>query len=94
MQPKEKAKELVVSMSFSTYSLKGIEMGEYFTIPQNKFAKQCALKAVDEIINSTPLDPSHVDWDDCGSTHQYWYEAQKKEALKFWQEVKQEIEKL
>ena len=56
--------------------------------------KVCALIAVDEILNARPLDPNYVDWDDCGATHQYWYEAQKEEALKFWQEVKQEIEKL
>jgi hypothetical protein len=57
-------------------------------------AKQCALIAVEEILNARPLDPNYVDWDDCGAAHQYWYEAQKEEALEFWQEVKQEIEKL
>jgi hypothetical protein len=83
MTPKEKAEELVYkfddTMEFST--------------PQ-RFAKQCALIAVDEILNARPLDPNYVDWDDCGAAHQYWYEAQKEEALEFWQEVKQEIEKL
>ncbi len=57
-------------------------------------AKECALLAVNEILNSRPLDPNYVDWDDCGGTHQYWYQAQKEEAFVFWQEVKQEIEKL
>jgi len=56
--------------------------------------KQCALIAVDEIINSEPRYPSNVDWDDCGATHQYYYEAQMEEALNYWKEVKQEIQNL
>lgn len=83
MTPREKAEELVFkfddTMEFST--------------PQ-RFAKECALIAVDEIINSRPLEPNDADWDDCGATHKYWYDSQKEEALKFWQEVKQELEKL
>jgi hypothetical protein len=58
------------------------------------FGKELALKAVDEIINSSPRYPSNVDWDECGATHQYYYEEQREEALKYWQEVKEEIEKL
>ena len=58
--------------------------------PEEK-AKECALIAVDEIINSRPLEPNHADWDDCGATHKYWYDAQKEEALKYWQEVRKEI---
>ena len=80
MTPKEKAKELV----------------DKFKIHQPVWevesdAKHYALIAVDEILNSRPLWPNDADWDDCGATHKYWYEAQKEEALKFWQEVKQEI---
>ncbi len=56
--------------------------------------KECALIAVDEILRSEPRSPSNVDWDDVGGTHQYYYEAQREEADKYWQEVKQEIEKL
>jgi hypothetical protein len=52
------------------------------------------LTAVDEIINSSPLEPNFADWDDCGGEHRYWYDAQKTHALHFWQEVKKEIEKL
>jgi hypothetical protein len=52
------------------------------------------LIAVDEIINSEPRNPSNVDWDDCGGTHEYYYEAQREEADKYWREVKQEIENL
>jgi hypothetical protein len=60
----------------------------------NPFAKQCALIAVDEIIKSEPRSPSDVDWDDCGATHQYYYEAQREEADKYWQEVKNHIQEL
>jgi hypothetical protein len=83
MTPKEKANELVYkfddTMEFST--------------PQ-RFARKCALIAVDEILRSEPRSPSDIDWDDVGGTHQYYYEAQREEADKYWQEVKKEIEKL
>ena len=59
-----------------------------------KDAKKCAFAAVDELIKSEPRYPSNVDWDDVGGTHKYYYEAQIDEAKKYWQEVKQEIEKL
>jgi hypothetical protein len=61
------------------------------TIPA---AKECALIAVDEILKTEPRYPSNVDWDDVGGTHQYYYEAQREEADKYWLEVKQEIQKL
>lgn len=57
-------------------------------------AKQCALIAVDEIINSTPSEPNFADWDDCGWEYRYFIDAQKTHALHFWQEVKKQIEKL
>ena len=79
---KEKASELIVDFQLKCKTLDYQE------------AKQCALIAVEEILNARPLDPNYVDWDDCGAAHQYWYEAQKEEALEFWNEVKQEIEKL
>lgn len=81
MTQKEKAKEL---------------LDKYFwkAVQTKKQAKQCALIAVDEILNAEPRCPSDVDWDDVGGTHQYYYEAQREEAEKFWQEVKKEIEKL
>lgn len=62
MTPKEKAKELVLKY--------------YLLIPMNtiSFAKQCALIAVDEILNL------------------YW--LHDKKGFDYWQEVKQEIEKL
>ena len=80
LTPKEKAEELVYKFMDNRISWKQ--------------SKLCALIAVDEILNSRPLEPNHADWDDCGATHKYWYDSQKEEALKFWQEVKQEIEKL
>jgi hypothetical protein len=87
MTPKEKAKELVDNFIDKMFYLRdGYNASEVFAT-----AKQCALIAVDEILNARPLDPNYVDWDDCGAAHQYWYEAQKEEALEFWQEVKQEI---
>ena len=57
-------------------------------------AKQCTLILVDEILNSSPLDPNFADWDDCGGEHRYFYDAQKTHAFHFWQDVKKEIEKL
>jgi hypothetical protein len=43
-------------------------------------AKQCALIAVDEIINTLSIEPIRVN--------------NKYQTLNYWQEVKQEIEKL
>ena len=63
-------------------------------IADDQKAKQCALIALDEIIKSEPRYPNDVDWDDVGATHQYYYEAQHEEALNYWKQVKQEIEKL
>ena len=63
-------------------------------IADDQKAKQCAIIALDEIIKSEPRYPNDVDWDDVGATHQYYYEAQHEEALNYWQQVKQEIEKL
>ena len=89
LSPKEKAKELV--HSYLTASFGTIE--EYVPVPY-VFAKQCAIIACEHIIESEPTSPSNVDWDDVGGTHQYYYEAQKEEALKFWQQVKNEIQLL
>jgi hypothetical protein len=88
MKPKEKAKELLVNF----YDIDVENPLEYGI--EWKMAKQCALIAVDEILRSEPRSPSDIDWDDVGGTHQYYYEAQREEADNYWQEVKQEIEKL
>lgn len=57
-------------------------------------AKQCALIAVDEIILSAPFEPVDTDWDEAGSTAQYWYSQKLEDSAKWWGSVKQEIEKL
>jgi hypothetical protein len=68
MTPKEKAKELLLKFM-------AIQFGDFPTTD----AKQCALIAVDEIIELA-----------------YWeyMESMGGKEKKFWQEVKQEIEKL
>jgi hypothetical protein len=67
MTPREKAVELVHKF--------GME-NQYY-----ERAKQCALIAVDEIIESIPKEPSI-------------YTVQRIGSIMFWIEVKQEIEKL
>jgi hypothetical protein len=94
MIPKEKAEQLLNKCKFSLYNNLPSFHSETFKNSMIKTSKECALITVDEIINSRPLEPNNVDWDDCGATHKYWYDAQKEAALKFWQEVKQELEKL
>ncbi len=53
MTPKEKAIELVTNMSFSKSKVADYVTGEMVDIPGNIYAKQCALIAVDEILNVT-----------------------------------------
>ena len=53
MSPKEKAIELVTNMSFSKSKVADYVTGEMVDIPGNIYAKQCALIAVDEILNVT-----------------------------------------
>ena len=81
MTPKEKAQELVESMAYSCrecdYEFK---------------AKQCALIAVDEIIQEVyNIDHQHSAVYD---TESKYYNYNDCKELKFWKEVKQEIEKL
>lgn len=90
MTPKEKAKELVDRY----FKLLNYEFGDLVYSLYDKQPHQCALIAVDEILESEPRYPSDVDWDDVGGTHQYYYEAQREYAEIFWKEVKKEIEKL
>ena len=67
MTPKEKALELVQKYFKANHQPYGF-----------KDAKQCALIAVDEIINA-------IDWHE--------FETPNKE-LEYWKQVKQELEKL
>ena len=74
MTPKEKAKDIYNKMAIewvegtSSYP----NLSPDFLIPKNPYVKQCALIAVDEIIEVA-----------------YWQSVKD-----YWQEVKQEIEKL
>jgi hypothetical protein len=77
MSPKEKAIELVTNMSFSKSKVADYVTGEMVDIPGNIFYKQCALIAVDEILNVT-------------AGLNGWINGFQS----YWEEVKQEIEKL
>jgi hypothetical protein len=79
LSPKQKAKKLLQSMMMSTNSVINFTTGDMDYLPQNQYAKQCALIAVDEIIAN--IEPSvSIDV----------IEAR----IKYWQQVKTEIEKL
>jgi hypothetical protein len=82
MTPKEKAKELADKYLNASFNCKGCDM-IYCDIKCNILAmfeaKECALIAVDEILNA-------IDWD--------YYEGSAQTEHNYWQEVKQEIEKL
>jgi hypothetical protein len=76
MIPKVKAKELVDKMSMGEKFEGSLELMDLYPVPKNKYAKECALYAVDEILYAIQdLAIDEVNWN-------------------YWQEVKQEIEKL
>jgi len=79
MTPKEKAMEL--SWKFSEYSHTDFNYskGGYQIKTQIENAKKCAIIAVDEILNNTP---------------KYLGSYCNQNEIKFWNEVKTEIEKL
>jgi hypothetical protein len=82
MTQKEKAIELVDSFKFETKQseiINDIILGDISVIFQHHKAKQCALIAVDEILNS-------IVW--------HYFEGSAKAEDNWWKEVKQEIEKL
>lgn len=86
MTAKEKAEELI---------LKFMRLQEpNYNWFHSKLAKQCAIIAVDEILHCEATEPSNTDWDDCGSTAQYYWPQKKVDAGKFWGDVKKEIELL
>jgi hypothetical protein len=87
MTPQEKAKELYCKYT-DALNIRDLQT------TANPFAKQCALLAVDEILNSNPRYPNNVHWDDAGFSLAYYYEAQFQESEKYWQQVKQEIVKI
>ena len=77
MTPKDKAIELYIKY-IDAYNDRNLQVSDY------KFAKKCALIAVDEIIEFMEVDD--FDSDTC-----YWANHSK---MQYWIEVKQEIEKL
>jgi hypothetical protein len=79
MIPKEKAKELVEIMSMGQELNGSVEFMELYPVPKNKYAKECALKAVDEILFAL------------NSVTDKYIELGMRTI---YQEVKQEIEKL
>ena len=81
MIPKEKAIQLVESMAFSCREC------DY-----EAKAKQCALIAVDEMIKEVYNISHQYTALYLVVTKSYYYEESKE--LKFWQEVKKEIENL
>ena len=88
MTQKEKAVELVTK--YWEYLRADLMYAE----DSKEDAIQCALIAVDEILQCAATEPSDTDWDDCGATAQYYWPQKKEDAGKFWGEVKQELEKL
>jgi hypothetical protein len=78
MTPKLKALSLIESMSFSKSRQMNYANGEMVDIPQNLYAKQCAIRAVDEIMKAIGWDEMELGVD----------------RDNYWTEVKQEIEKI
>ena len=81
MTPREKSVDLIEKYTHKCYEC------DY---PEN--AKQGAIICVNEILESYPLEPTNVDWDDCGATHKYWYETRRDEAKLYWQQVLVELQ--
>jgi hypothetical protein len=77
MTPKEKAKDLVNSFYNNAESRNKI--GAFDEDLHQYNCKQCALIAVDEIINANPYEVSKTDMDS---------------TIEYWTEVKQEIAKI
>jgi hypothetical protein len=86
MTLKQKAEELVNAMGFSTSYT--INDGEEMPLHRNQYAKQCALKAVDEIMSEAKW------WHDTSSYEESTDFEGGEKRLNYWQEVKTEIENL
>jgi hypothetical protein len=80
MTPQDKAIELVDKMGFSTSYTIDNTSGQSTPIYKNQYAKQSALIAVQEIILSNP--------------HSNPFNTDVYSTMSYWEEVKQEIEKL
>ena len=81
MTPKEKAIELVDKFREYSHTDFNYTRGGYQVDTQIKNAKQCALIAVDEIIEATKTEIDRPDYNGVVLD-------------KYWQEVKTELEKL
>lgn len=85
MTAKEKAKELVSKFIDEIPPNQGESIKEFIKIDIES-SKRCALIAIDEILKSNPYkDVPFLDYEDC---------TVLKSNIKYWQEVKSEIEKL
>jgi hypothetical protein len=87
MNAKEKAKEIYCKYAYAL-NIRDLQT------TANPFVKQCALIAVEEILHCEATEPSDTDWDDCGTTAQYYWPQKKVDAGKFWGDVKSELQSL
>jgi hypothetical protein len=84
MTPKEKAKELFKIMSIGQKFNDNPEPDESYFVPKNKYAKECASKAVDEIFEFMKMYDEYTGT--VSNANSKW--------VKYYHKVKQEIEKL
>ena len=87
MAPKEKAKDLYLRY----YNRVEHTLSEEYSPYESSIVKECALIAVDEIILSRKDDSQFDDTLWSGGSDMYTMHPM---YLKYWQEVKQEIEKI
>lgn len=78
MTPKEKAENLIDKFCEYSHTDFNLTKGGYQFKSQIANAKQCALIAVNEIINSIPTQPSNL-------------KMERLDAITFWMLVKEEI---
>jgi hypothetical protein len=84
MAPREKARELIDKMYYCQRYVDGEKNYIHIPLEAYKRAKQCALRAVDEILNL--MNDIWMDSFTVGeSDNKFW---------NYWQEVKEEIDKL
>jgi hypothetical protein len=79
--PKEKAKKIYCKY-IDAYGERNLQVSDY------KFAKQCALIAVDEIVLELEYHQRHPE------TKDMMIKIRISQAFQYWKAVKQEIEKL
>ena len=90
MTPKEKAFELMDKMACGD-SYRNIGAGWSAKLPNNKFYLRCAWIAVDEILSSRKDDSQFDDTLWAGGSDMYTMHPM---YLKYWEQVKQELEKI